>query len=78
MHKIENMPLQTSSFFFRPCQMSQSACFSSKFLCSDILIGDRVRVKSSGLAKARTPGSAKFANALPPDRQGTRQANAPQ
>ena len=27
-----------------------------------ILIGNRVRVKSSGLANAQSPGSAKFAN----------------
>ena len=32
MHKIENMPLQTSSIFSRHWQMSQSACFSSKIL----------------------------------------------
>ena len=30
MHKIETMPLQTSSIFSHPWQMSQSACFSSK------------------------------------------------
>ena len=30
---MENMPLQTSSIFSRPWQMSQSACFSSKILC---------------------------------------------
>ena len=33
MHKIENMPLQTSSIFSHPWQMSQTACFSSKILC---------------------------------------------
>ena len=33
MHKIENMPSQTSSIFSRPWQMSRSACFSSKILC---------------------------------------------
>ena len=32
MHKIENMPLQTSSIFAFPWQMRQSACFSSKIL----------------------------------------------
>ena len=45
-----------------------------------ILIGNRVRVKSSGLAlgvvNARPPGSAIFANAPPPGL--TRRANAPQ
>ena len=48
--------------------MSQSACFSGKILCVVILIGNRVRVKSSGLApglaNARPPGSATFANAF--------------
>ena len=43
-------------------------------------MGNRVRVKSSGMARglanARPPGSAKFANALPPGL--TRGANAPQ
>ena len=49
-------------------------------MCSHILIGNRVRVKTSGmapgLANARSPGSAKFANAPPPGL--TRRANAPQ
>ena len=40
------------------------------YLCSYILIGNRVRVKSSGIAlgfaNARPPGRAKFANAPPP------------
>ena len=44
------------------------------------MIGNRVRVKSSGmapgLANARALGSTKFANALPP--RLTRRANAPQ
>ena len=45
--------------------------FSSKtFLCSYILIGNRVRVKSSGMARglanARPLGSTKFANAPAP------------
>ena len=31
-----------------------------------MLIGNRVCVKSSGLANARPPGGAKFANAPPP------------
>ena len=48
--------------------------------CSYILIGNRVRIKSSGrapgLANARPPGSTKFANAPPPGL--TRPANAPQ
>ena len=43
-------------------------------------MGNRVRVKSSGMARglanARPPGSAKFANAPPPGL--TRRANAPQ
>ena len=43
-------------------------------------MGNRVRVKSSGMARglanARRPGSAKFANAPPPG--VTRRANAPQ
>ena len=54
--------------------------FQLNLLCSYILIENRVRVKSSqmarGLANARPPGSAKFANALPPGL--TRRANAPQ
>ena len=45
-----------------------------------MLIGNRVCVKSSGLApglaNARSPGGAKFANAPPPGL--TRQANASQ
>ena len=49
-------------------------------LCSYILIGNCVRIKSSGMARglanARPPGSAKFANAPPPEL--TRRANAPQ
>ena len=49
-------------------------------LCSYILIGNRVRIKSlgiaPGLANARPPGRAKFANAPPPGL--TRWANAPQ
>ena len=70
--KVENMPLQTSSVFSHP--------FSSKILCVVyILIGNRVRVKSSGLApglaNARPPGSARFANAPPPGM--TRRANGP-
>ena len=44
-----------------------------------MLIGNRVRVKSSGLApglaNARPPGSAKFANVSPPGL--TKRANAP-
>ena len=50
--------------------MSQSACSFSKILCVVILIGNRVGVKSSGLApglaNARPPGSATFANTPPP------------
>ena len=51
--------------------MSRSAFFSSKTFCVGcILIGNRVRVKSlgmaPGLANARPPGSAKFANVPPP------------
>ena len=57
--------------------MSQSAFLPVK---PYILIGNRVRVKSSGLARglanARPPGSATFANAPPPGL--TRRANAPQ
>ena len=60
--------------------MSQSACFSSKILClvsSCIRIGNRVHVKSSGvapvLANARPPGSAKFAYA---PLAGLKRANA--
>ena len=49
-------------------------------MCSYILIGNRVRVKTSGmapgLANARPPRSAKFANARPLGL--TRRANAPQ
>ena len=61
--------------------MSQSAFFPLKpslQLYSDI--GNRVRVKSSGMARglanARPLGSAKSANAPPPGL--TRRANAPQ
>ena len=50
--------------------MSQSAFYPVNLLCGYILIGNRVRVKSlgmaPGLANARPPGSAKFANAPPP------------
>ena len=57
--------------------MSQSARFSSK---TYIRIGNHLRVKSSGvapgLANARLPGKAKFANAPPPGL--TRRANSPQ
>ena len=57
--------------------MSQSAFLPVK---PYILIGNRVRDKSSGLARrlanARPPGSATFANAPPPGL--TRRANAPQ
>ena len=61
--------------------MSHSAFFPVKpSVCSYILIGNRVRVKSSGMARglanARLPGSATFANAPPPGL--TRRANAPQ
>ena len=49
--------------------MSQSAFYPVNLLCGYILIGNRVRVKSlgmaPGLANARPPGSAKFANAPP-------------
>ena len=75
--KIENMPLQPSTIYFCPWQMSQSAFLPVK---PYILIGNHVRVKSSGLARglanARPPGSATFANAPPPGL--TRRANAPQ
>ena len=47
--------------------MSQSAFLPVK---PYNLIGNRVRVKSSGLANARPPGSATFANAQPRDWQG--------
>ena len=54
--------------------------FEKNNLCSYILIGNRVRIKSlgiaPGLANARLPGRTKFANAPPPGL--TRQANAPQ
>ena len=54
--------------------------FQQNPLCSYILIGNRVRIKSLGialgLANAQPLGSAKFANAPPPGL--TRQANAPQ
>ena len=53
--------------------MSQSAFLQVK---PYILIGNRVRVKSSGLANAWSPGSATFANAPPLGL--TRWANAPQ
>ena len=71
MHKIENMPLQPFSIYSCPWQMSRSAFFSSKTFCVGcILIGNRVRVKSlgmaPGLANARPTGSEKFANAPPP------------
>ena len=116
-YKIENMPLQPSTIYSCPWQMSQSAFFSSKTFCVVIfwyslfqalrkpllspvssrftfvfplsqfsgpnylvawnrliLIGNRVRVKSLGMAlgltNARSPGSAKFANAPPRDWQG--------
>ena len=63
------MPLQPSSIYTCPLQMSQSAFFPLNLLCSYILIGNRLRVKSlgmaQGLAKARPPGSAKFANTPP-------------
>ena len=70
--KIENMPLQPSTIYFCPWQMSQSAFLPVK---PYNLIGNRVRVKSSGLARgsvanARPPGSATFANAQPRDWQG--------
>ena len=71
------MPLQPSTIYFCPWQMSQSAFLPVK---PYILIGNHVRVKSSGLARglanARPPGSATFANAPPPGL--TRWANAPQ
>ena len=71
MHKIENMPLQPSSIFSCPWQMSQCACFPSKILCVvSILIGNHVHVKRlgivSGVPNASRPGSAKFTNAPPP------------
>ena len=59
--------------------MSQSAFLPVNPSCSFILIGNRVRVKSSGLARglanARPPGSATFANAPLPGL--TRRENAP-
>ena len=71
------MPLQPSTIYFCPWQMSQSAFLPVK---PYILIGNHVRVKSSGLARglanARPPSSATFANAPPPGL--TRGANAPQ
>ena len=117
------MPLQPSTIYSCPWQMSQSAFFSSKTFCVVIfwyslfqalrkpllspvssrftfvfplsqfsgpnylvawnrliLIGNRVRVKSLGMAlgltNARSPGSAKFANAPSPGL--TRRANSPQ
>ena len=50
MHKIEKMPLQTSSIFSHPWQMSQTPFFSSKTFC--LVYSDRkpLGVKSSGLA----------------------------
>ena len=63
MHKIENMPLQTSSIFSCLWEVSQSACFSSKILCVVIFwYRKRVRVKSSGLANAwpSAPGQLKI------------------
>ena len=60
--------------------MSQSAFFQLNLLCSYILIGNRVCVKSSGIARglanARPPDSAKFANAPSPGL--IRRANVPQ
>ena len=46
--------------------MDQSILAGRAQLCSYVLIGNRVRVKSSGLANARPPGNAKFASASPP------------
>ena len=77
------MPLQPSSIYSCPYILTDEpiCVFSNKTFCgSYILIGNRVRVKSSGmapgLANARLPGSTKFANAPPPGLTG--RANAPQ
>ena len=71
IHKIENMPLQTSSIVSRPWQMSQSACFFSKILCAVVFWQETACVSKArgwprGLANARPRDSAKFANAQPP------------
>ena len=72
IHKIENMPFTTLFNLFL-------SLTDEPLLCSYILIGNRVHVKSSGmapqLANARPPGSAKFANVPPPGL--TRRPNAP-
>ena len=64
MHKIENMPLQPSSIYFCPWQMSQSAFFPVKTFC---VVHDSYRKprachnlgNAPGLTNARPPGSAK-------------------
>ena len=54
------MPLQPSSIYSCPLKISQAAFFFPVILCCYFLIGNRVRVKSLGMA----PG---LANARPPD-----------
>ena len=57
------MSLQPSRIYFCPWQMSQSAFFQQNLLCSYILIENRERVKSLGMARvlgnARAPRTDK-------------------
>ena len=82
MHAKNQENAFTNLFNFFPSLTNEPIClfFQQNPLCSYILIGKRVRVKSlglaPGLANARPLSSAKFANAPPLGL--TRRANAPQ
>ena len=72
MHEVENMPLQPSTNFL-PSLTDEpiGLFFQYNPLCGKIRIGNRVRVKSfgvaPGLANNRSSGKAKFAYAPPRD-----------
>ena len=80
MHAYNREHAFTNLFTFFPSLTNEPICLFFKNPLRYILIGNRVHVKSSGLARglanARPLGSAKFANAPPPGL--TRRANAPQ
>ena len=80
MDKIENMPLQISSIFSRPWQMSQSACFSSKILCV-VSCERKPRACQKlgvgpGVGKCPAPGQRKSCKCPTPGLK--RRANTPQ
>ena len=78
MHKIENMPLQTSSIVSRPWQMSQSACFFSKILCAVVFWQETACVSKARGWQMPGPGTAQnLQMPNPRDWQGG-QLNAPQ